>query len=210
MSDLNSDTTGIDIVVEIPNITNPPCVFDLKDSWKLTIMTEYPNEGDTSKSFPADCSDVESSNDPPLTSGLVTTQYRTNDVSNSMAIDGTLDGIGVTGATYSFELHNNNMVPEEGALIITVPNAVGVTDISTFVMTCTVGCNTSANTPSLSWNTSKREITITNIFANNNAVPASNNDSDGMFFNIKGWTNPVDSSTHDFYVKSYYIDPDDN
>lgn len=211
VSDLNSDASGIPIVVEIPNITNPPCVFDLKDSWKLTIMTEYPDAGSTSKTFPDDCSDVESSNDPPLTSGLVTAQYRTNSSSNSMSIEGSLDGIGVTGATYAFELHNNNMVPEEGALVITVPTAVTVTNnASDFVMTCTVGCNTSANTASLSWNASKRELTITNIFANNNAVPASDNDSDGMFFSIKGWTNPIDSSTHDFYIKSYYIDPDDN
>ena len=72
-----------------------------------------------------------------------------------MEIEGTLDGIGVTGATYSFQLHNNNMVPEEGAMVITVPSAVSVTNnADDFEMTCTIGCNTSSNTAVLDWNSS--------------------------------------------------------
>ena len=54
-----------------------------------------------------------------------------------MSITGTLDGIGVTGATYEFKLRNNNMIPEEGAMIITVPTAVGVIDSAAdFVLAC--------------------------------------------------------------------------
>ena len=40
------------------------------------------------------------------TSGLIITTARPRTVNNKMAIDGTLDGISVTGATYSFELSN--------------------------------------------------------------------------------------------------------
>ena len=190
-------------------ITNPPVVYNLVDDWKMTIMTEYPSPGDVSKSFPADCSDVESSTDPPLDpTGLQTTAYRTTSSSNSMDISGSLDGIGVSGATYEFILKNKNMIPEEGALVITVPSAVTVTNSAAdFVMTCTLGCNTSANTADISWNNSLRELTIKDVFANSNAVEAN---SDGVLFSIEGWTNPDDSNTHDFEILSLYIDPDDS
>ena len=89
-------------------------------------------------STPTDCADVESANDAPLDpDGLITLAYRANTASNEMSITGTLDGIGVTGATYEFKLRNNNMIPEEGAMIITVPTAVGVIDSAAdFVLAC--------------------------------------------------------------------------
>ena len=122
-----------------------------------------------------------------------------------MSISGTLDGIGVTGATYEFKLRNNNMIPEEGAMIITVPTAVGVVDnASAFVLTCSLGCNT-GNSPTFTWDSSLRKLTILNAFVGA-AVAASDNTDQGVFFTIEGWTNPNDSSTHDFYVETSFLD----
>ena len=192
-----------DIVLTIL-ITNPPCVYNLVDSWAFTIKTELPDP--SCASTPSSCADVESANEAPLDpDGLITLAYRENTASNEMSISGTLDGIGVTGATYEFKLRNNNMIPEEGVMIITVPTAVTVTDsASSFVLACSLGCNT-GNSPAFSWNAALRKLTVTNAFVGA-AVAASDNSEQGVFFTIEGWTNPNDSSTHDFYIETSFLD----
>ena len=192
---------GKDIVLTIP-ITNPPCVYDLVDSWTFTIKTE---QSSTGTSYPADYADVETANAAPLATGLVTTQYRVGTTSHDMAITGSLDGIGVIGASYEFKLRNDNMIPEEGVIIITVPSAVTVlSNASGFSITCALGCNTS-NSPTFTWDSSGRTLTILNLFVGG-AVTASSSTDQGVFFTITGWQNPNDSSTHDFYVETSFLD----
>ena len=78
-------------------------------SWKMAIKTTLSSTGST---LPANYADVESSKIDPLTaSGLIVTTSRPRTTNNKMAITGNLDGIGVTGATYSFELSNSNPIP---------------------------------------------------------------------------------------------------
>ena len=78
-------------------------------SWKMAIKTGLSSSGST---LPANYADVEVSKSPPLTaSGLIITTTRPRTTNNKMAITGTLDGISVSGATYSFELSNSNPIP---------------------------------------------------------------------------------------------------
>ena len=90
----------------------PPVVTaatGLLASWKMAIKTGLSSSGST---LPANYADVELSVSPPLTtSGLIISTTRPRTTNNKMAITGTLDGISVSGATYSFELSNSNPIP---------------------------------------------------------------------------------------------------
>ena len=88
-----SEAAGAVLTIET-EITNPPVVQDLIDDWVFIIKSD--NEGVVA-SFD-DLYDVEQATLP--TTGLVTDTARSDSDDNSVSVDGSVDGIGVSGATY--------------------------------------------------------------------------------------------------------------
>jgi len=120
-----------------------------------------------------------------------------------MAITGSLNGIGVTGASYEFTVKNLNMIPEEGVIVITVPTGVTVVDnASDFEWSCESGCNTSPSGVSFDWNSGDRTLTITNVFLGGDVDDFKAGQT--IIFTITGWTNPTDSQDHDFIVTTKF------
>ena len=113
------------------DITNAPVVQDLIDYCVFIIKSD--NEGIVT-AF-TDLYSVEQATLP--STGLVTDTARSDSDDNSMDIDGTTDGIGVSGVTYTFTVTNNNPMPADVVMIITKPTAVTVDDIDAMVFTST-------------------------------------------------------------------------
>ena len=180
---------GSIVTVEI-EITNPPVTQDLIGDWVLIIKSD--NE-EAITAF-TDLYDVEQATLP--TTGLITDTARTDSVDNSVAVDGTVDGIGVSGATYTFTMTNYNPMPADAVLIITRPTAIGVADIDAMTFSCTQNC-ASSPTFSLESTYKIRLDGFQDDYFDSSQI---------MIFEIFGWTNPTDSATYELTATSYFED----
>lgn len=102
-----------------------------------------------------------------------------------MEIEGSLDGIGVTGASYKFTLRRNNMIPAEGAIIITVPTAVTIpsNSASSLSFSCDATYCSSGSSATMAWTSSSRELKISGAFSSS----AMSENEKSLIFTISGW-----------------------
>jgi len=183
---------GVAIVITIP-IKNPPLVQEIEDDWEFYIKTETATDG---TDYPTDLNDVEESIQPPTTGLTTTTIKSTTGISGS--ITGSLDGIGVSGATYQFSFKTTNPIPVEGIMVLTVPSGVTVVDndVSDYTVTCSSGC-TNAASASISYSAAYRQVTISDAFSSYTASSTT------VTISVTGWTNPDDSESYDFTIDTF-------
>lgn len=135
---------GSIITVKV-KVYNPPAIDNLTEDWSFYIKSEL---GSTGSNYPDDLADVEKAIDT-VTDGLKTLTRKTT-TGGTASITGTLDGVGVSGASYQFSFKPYNDLAAETVMVIEVPNGITVSDISTFSMTCSLGCDNGSGA-TLTW-----------------------------------------------------------
>ena len=192
IDDAPSTPDAEQILKIIVEITNPPVIFTITDHWFFTLMTsdssvndDTPPADDEALNFAdydtakivGDVGDVPEVSD---VAGLITTTVYEKTTANTLTIDGGNDGINTMDATYTFLLKNNQPVPYEGVMVITVPSAVTIPDDDPdeLTLTCTSGCKEGAHT----WEFDAPTLTITGAFSTDGYWEGKN--ANGIAFSI--------------------------
>lgn len=187
---------GVQLVIEV-SVYNPPAIGELTDDWSFYVKSEL---GATSTDFPDDLQDVEKSEDT-VTDGL-TTATRKSTSGLSASITGTLDGVGVSGATYEFSFKPYNDLATETVMLIEVPNGIEIEDddVSSFSMSCSSGCDNGSGA-TLSWDGSSL-LTVEDAFSSY----VDGRSTETVTFEITGWTNPVDADDYEFTIYTNFVE----
>ena len=101
----SAQAAGVTIEISISGVTTPPVAYGLTDDWGLTLKTSTATTTAVTGCDVVPCTyaDYDTAAAAPLTgTWLTTTTAYSASTANSVTIEGTADGLGVTNAEYQF------------------------------------------------------------------------------------------------------------